>query len=73
VITVVETQIVPFLELEGVSGWIYATAALLGFREDDYITASYAALYSEDCRAKGIEPTHFVFPTTDSESSDANG
>ena len=73
VITVDETPLGPFLELEGESEWIDATAALLGFREGDYITASYATLYLEDCRAKGIEPTHFVFPTTNSESSDANG
>src|SRR5690606_17025666 len=73
VITVDESSLARLLELEGESGWIDETAVLLGFREDDYITASYATLYSEDCRAKGIEPTHFVFPTTDSESSDANG
>ena len=73
VITVDETPIGPFLELEGESAWIDATAAALGFGPGDYITASYATLYLEHCRATGIEPAHFVFPAPDSETPDANG
>ena len=73
VITVDETPLGPFLELEGESGWIDATAARLGYSPDDYITASYATLYLEHCRATGIEPAHFVFPATESETPDANG
>lgn len=73
VITVDETPLGPFLELEGESGWIDATAARLGYRPDDYITASYATLYLEHCREIGIEPAHFVFPAAESETPDANG
>jgi adenylate cyclase class 2 len=42
-----ETPIGVFLELEGTAPWIDRTARHLGFRETDYITASYARLYLE--------------------------
>ncbi len=73
VIAVDETPIGPFLELEGDSEWIDETAAELGFCEEDYITASYAVLYTEYCRKHALEPAHFVFPSGGSESTDANG
>jgi adenylate cyclase class 2 len=57
-----ETPIGVYLELEGAAEWIDRTAALLGFRESDYITASYARLYQQWCAAQGSEPTHMVFP-----------
>lgn len=56
-----ETPIGAFLELEGESAWIDATAALLGFQPADYNTASYGSLYLEHCRQQGITPTHMVF------------
>ena len=40
-----ETPVGVFLELEGPPRWIDRTARLLGFREADYITASYAELH----------------------------
>lgn len=40
-----ETPIGTFLELEGPPRWIDRTARHLGFREADYITASYAELH----------------------------
>ncbi len=40
-----ETPVGVFLELEGPPRWIDRTARRLGFREADYITASYAALH----------------------------
>lgn len=72
-ITVDETPLGPFLELEGESEWIDETAARLGFGPDEYITASYSTIYLEHCRAMGLEPAHFVFPAADTETPDANG
>ena len=40
-----ETPVGAFLELEGPPRWIDRMALRLGFREDDYITASYAELH----------------------------
>ncbi len=48
-ITLDETPIGTFLELEGEPQWIDDTAASLGFREEDYITSSYGRLYLEWC------------------------
>jgi adenylate cyclase class 2 len=48
-VTLDETPIGTFLELEGDPQWIDDTAASLGFREEDYITASYGRLYLEWC------------------------
>ncbi|MGH9559607.1 MAG: class IV adenylate cyclase [Bryobacteraceae bacterium] len=44
-ITLDETPIGVFLELEGPPEWIDRTAADLGFSPADYLTASYASLY----------------------------
>jgi adenylate cyclase, class 2 len=60
------TPIGDFLELEGEPEWIDQTARLLGFEESSYITASYAALYLDYCRANGGPATQMVFPTTSS-------
>jgi adenylate cyclase class 2 len=57
-----ETLIGTFLELEGEATWIDETADRLGFRESDYITASYARLYFEWCAERGIAPGHMVWP-----------
>lgn len=56
-----ETPMGVFLELEGRPKWIDRIAAGLGFRESDYIPASYARLYVEFCRARGRTPRHMVF------------
>ena len=60
-VTLDETPIGDFLELEGPPEWIDRTAARLGFREADYITASYVALHHEFCRARGLPPSDMVF------------
>jgi adenylate cyclase class 2 len=60
-ITVDQTPIGLFLELEGPARWIDATAKSLGFSAADYITASYTALYFEWCRAHGEKPGDMVF------------
>lgn len=42
-----ETPIGDFLELEGEAAWIDRTAVELGFGRQDYITATYGALFEE--------------------------
>lgn len=61
VVSLDETPIGDFFELEGPPEWIDATAAHLGFGEAAYITASYATLYFEWCRERGVEPRAMVF------------
>src|SRR5450432_3623002 len=56
-----ETPIGVFLELEGTGPWIDRTAGRLGFRETDYITASYASLYLEFCGRRGGVAGDMVF------------
>ena len=53
VITIDETPIAVYLELEGAEEWIDSTAARLGFRAADFLTVSYAALY---CEYRGQHP-----------------
>lgn len=50
VIAIDETPIGVFVEIEGTQSHIEATAAALGRTRDDYITASYRALFLEYCR-----------------------
>ncbi len=57
-----ETPIGNYLELEGPAEWIDATARELGFSESEYLLASYASLYLEYCRQRGIEPADMAFP-----------
>jgi adenylate cyclase class 2 len=61
-VTLDETPIGVFLELEGRPRWIDQTAARFGFSQPDYITASYARLYLEFCRARRRRPRHMLFP-----------
>ncbi len=56
-----ETPIGAYLELEGSPAWIDRVARELGFRPSDYVTASYAALYFQACRARGRRPSHMLF------------
>lgn len=60
-LTIDETPIGNYLELEGPDAWIDRTAAQLGYRQQDYITASYAALYRLHCEALGRTPAEMVF------------
>ena len=57
-----ETPIGNYLELEGSRSSIDQVARTLGFSKQDYLTASYGALYLEDCIKKKIPPSHMVFP-----------
>ncbi|MGA3185900.1 MAG: class IV adenylate cyclase [Bryobacteraceae bacterium] len=61
IITIDETPIGVFLELEGPADWIDRTAARLGFSPSEYCTASYAALYREYLRGHQGAPPNMVF------------
>lgn len=61
VVTVDETPIGNFLEIEGPPEWIDATAKRLGFSAQDYILDSYVRLYLAACERQGVEPTNMVF------------
>ena len=61
VVTLDETPIGDYLELEGGEEWIDRVAAKLGYRESDYVTMSYGRLYLEHCNKNQIEPANMVF------------
>jgi adenylate cyclase class 2 len=64
VVTLDETPIGTFLEIEGPARWIDSTAKQLGFSAADYITLSYGLLYLEYCRELGVKPSNMVFDGT---------
>ena len=61
VVTLDETPIGTFLEIEGPGRWIDRTARKLGFSTADYITLSYGALYMTWCREHDVEPSNMTF------------
>ena len=61
IVTLDETPIGVFMELEGLKSWIDATAKHLGFGRDSYLTASYAALYGAHKAAHPEAPADMVF------------
>jgi adenylate cyclase class 2 len=61
-VTIDETPIGNYLELEGEPGWIDATALLLGYSEADYLTSSYNALFVAFRRENPASPQDMVFP-----------
>lgn len=62
VVTLDETPIGCFLEVEGAPRWIDRTARRLGFQASDYITASYGGLYLESRKQQHDLPADMVFP-----------
>jgi adenylate cyclase class 2 len=64
VVTLDETPIGNFFELEGPADWIDETAAQLGFNRGSYVLASYGRLYLDHCAAEGLQPTNMVFSTS---------
>jgi len=60
-VTIDETPIGVFLELEGEAPWIDRTAARLGFSAAEYCTASYASLYKEYLLTHEGFPPDMVF------------
>ena len=61
IITLDETPIGTFLEVEGAPDDIDEIASRLGFSESDYILQSYGALYRSHCERLGIAPGDLVF------------
>lgn len=61
VVTIDETPIGNFLEIEGTPEWIDRTAGELGFEARDYITASYGRLFLEYAARQPAPPQHMVF------------
>ena len=62
-VTLDETPIGIFLELEGPGDWIDRTAETLGFSPEHYVLESYGRLYIADCERRGVTPSHMVFPS----------
>ena len=61
VLTVDETPIGEYMELEGGAEWIDRQAAALGYQESQYITRSYGGLYLDHCEKGHVTPGHMVF------------
>ena len=61
IVTLDETPIGIYAELEGTEKWIDFTARILGIADKDYITSSYGALYLQWCEREGLEPGHMRF------------
>ena len=57
-----ETPIGTFVELEGPAAAIDRAAEELGYSKRDYVLKNYLRLYVEDCRRKGEQPSHMLFP-----------
>ena len=66
VVTVDETPIGDFLEIEGPAEWIDSTARELGFTQQDYILDSYGQLYLQHCEKNGIQPADMLFESQSS-------
>ena len=62
-VTLDETPIGTFVELEGPGDWIDQTAVQLGFAPTDYVLDSYGTLYQNYCREHGLQPKDMVFPS----------
>jgi len=60
-VTIDETPIGAYMELEGPAAWINRTAKMLGFPPESWVTLSYGRLYKEWCEARGITPTDMRF------------
>jgi adenylate cyclase, class 2 len=57
-----ETPIGTFVELEGPAAAIDRAAQELGYSRHDYVLKNYLSLYVEECRRKGEQPVHMLFP-----------
>lgn len=60
-VTLDETPIGNFLELEGAARWLNRTAKDLGYSRRDYIASSYSALYAQWCAEYGTDPAAMKF------------
>jgi adenylate cyclase class 2 len=66
IITLDETPIGDFLELEGPGEWIDRTTVKLGFLKTDYLLSTYAALYDEYQKKHPTLPRNMVYLQRDS-------
>lgn len=57
-----QTPIGTFVELEGPAAAIDRAAVELGYSKRDYVLKNYLTLYVEECRRKGEQPVHMIFP-----------
>jgi adenylate cyclase, class 2 len=55
------TPIGTYVELEGPGAAIDRAANELGFAQSDFILKNYLVLYLEDCKKRGVQPTHMLF------------
>ncbi len=60
-VTLDETPIGVFMELEGPARWIDHTAKSLGFSRNDYITLSYGRLFEQWCAEHEVESRNMSF------------
>jgi adenylate cyclase class 2 len=67
-VTLDETPIGTFLELEGPPGEVDRIAHELGFQEQQYVTASYGKLYLDECARSGVVAGNMVFQATEEKS-----
>jgi adenylate cyclase class 2 len=61
IVTVDETPLGLFLELEGPKEWIDSTATHLGFSPSDYVIKSYAGLWKEYLRGRSNVSQDMIF------------
>jgi adenylate cyclase, class 2 len=61
IVTIDETPVGNYFEVEGAARWIDQTAQALGYEESDYITASYGSLYLAYCRERKITLRDMIF------------
>jgi adenylate cyclase class 2 len=64
-----ETPVGNFLEIEGSRAGIDRVARDLGYSRADYSTASYGALYLDQCRQANVKPGDMVFDTASSRAN----
>jgi hypothetical protein len=50
------------VELEGPPQAIDRVAQELGYSKQDYVLKNYLVLYVAECRRKGEQPSHMLFP-----------
>ncbi len=62
IVTIDETPIGVFLEIEGPPEWIDRTAERLGYSHSEYLTCSYASLYRQYRLQHKSAPQNMVFP-----------
>jgi len=61
-VTLDETPVGNFMEMEGPARWIDHTAKALGFSREVYITDSYGKLYEDWCAARNLVPKDMRLP-----------